>query len=70
MGYFFRGFQCGSDTCFARATVSCPGGVLLLMVDPAPMYEPLAIVTGATSVASEPMNESSSITVRFLFVPS
>jgi hypothetical protein len=37
MGYFFRGFQLGSDTCLARATVSWPAGVLLLMVEPAPM---------------------------------
>ena len=33
----------------ARATVSCPAGVSLLMVEPAPMYEPRAMRTGATS---------------------
>ena len=42
-GYFARavflrgGVQRGSDTCLARATVSWPGGVSLLMVEPAPM---------------------------------
>jgi len=36
-GYFFRCFQLGRDTCLARASVSCPGGVFLLMVEPAPM---------------------------------
>ena len=40
------------------------------MVEPAPMYAPLAMRTGATSVASEPMKQSSSITVRCLFAPS
>ena len=34
---FFGGFHAGIETCFARATVSCPAGVFLLMVEPAPM---------------------------------
>ena len=67
---FLGGFQEGIDTCFARATVSCPAGVFLLMVEPAPMYEPLAMRTGATSVASEPMKQSSSMMVRLLVAPS
>jgi hypothetical protein len=37
MGYFFRDFQLGSDTCLARATVSWPAGVSRLMVEPAPI---------------------------------
>ena len=58
------------ETCRARATVSCPAGVSLLMVEPAPMYDPRAMRTGATSVASEPMKQSSSITVRCFAAPS
>ena len=36
-GFLRGGVQRASDTCLARATVSCPGGVSLLMVEPAPM---------------------------------
>jgi hypothetical protein len=35
--FFSGGFHDGMETCLARATVSWPAGVSLLMVDPAPM---------------------------------
>jgi len=60
--YFFpAGFLRGvvhaqSTPAFSRATVSCPGGVSGLMVEPAPMLSLWRSRTGATMVASEPMS--------------
>ncbi len=69
--FFLAGrFQPGNDTCFARDKVSEPAGASLVIVLPAPIVAPRPIVTGATSCVSEPMNASSSMTVRCLFAPS
>ena len=70
LGCFFGRFQPGTDICLARETVSCPGGASRVSVVPAPIVAPRPTVTGATSCVSEPMNTSSSITVRCLFAPS
>jgi len=50
-------FHLGIDTCLLLAIVRLPPpGVSLVTVDPAAMYEPLATVTGATSLVPEPIN--------------
>jgi hypothetical protein len=56
--------------CLLRDKLSSPAGVLRVIVEPAPIVDPLATFTGATSCVSEPINTSSSITVRCLFAPS
>jgi hypothetical protein len=56
--------------CFVRDKVNSSGGVFLVIVDPAPIVEPLAIFTGAINCVSEPINTLSSIIVWNLFAPS
>jgi hypothetical protein len=41
--------------CRARATVNCPAGAGLLIVEPPPMVAPAPMVTGATSTQLLPM---------------
>ena len=57
-------------TCLPRATLSAPGGVLLVMVLPPPTVPPAPMVTGATSTQLLPMCTSASSTVRCLLAPS
>ena len=57
-------------TCLLRESVSLSLGVFLVMVDPAPIVEPSAMVTGATNCVSDPTNTSSPIVVECLFAPS
>ena len=56
--------------CRARATAIAPGGTSSVMTDPAAVYAPSPIVTGATNIVSLPMRTESPITVRCLFSPS
>src|SRR5262249_490048 len=63
-------FQPGMLTCFALDSVSSPAGASRVSVVPAPRVAPRPTRMGATSWVSEPMNTSSSMTVRCLFAPS
>src|SRR5690606_34603947 len=68
--FFLAGrLQPGIDTCLPRATLSAPGGVSLVMVEPPPMVPPAPSVTGATSTQLLPTCTSASITVRCLLAP-
>ena len=57
--------------CLLLAIVRFPEPVVsLVIVDPAAINEPCAIITGATNIEPEPINESSFIIVLFLLIPS
>jgi hypothetical protein len=56
-------FQPATLICFDLDKVSWPSGVSLVIVDPAPIVEPLETLTGAISCVSDPINTSSSIIV-------
>ena len=74
--YYFLPLVClvlhlGIETCLLRAIVRLPPpGVSLVTVDPAAIYEPLATLTGATSLVPEPMKESLSMDVLCFLSPS
>ena len=71
LGFFIGRFQPGTLTCGARATVSAPAGASF--ADRAARRRSSRrgrSVTGATSTQFEPIDASSSITVRCLFAPS
>ena len=70
LGFFLGRCQPATVTCFERASVSSPAGAFFVIVEPAPIVAPAPISTGATSIAPEPMNALSPITVRCLFAPS
>ena len=58
-------------TCLALAIVRVPSPIVsFVRVEPAPIYDPLAILIGATSRVPEPINELLSITVLCFFSPS
>ena len=57
-------------TCFARPNASESGGTSWVMHEAAATYAPLPTFTGATRVASLPMNAPSSMIVLCLFTPS
>ena len=62
--------QLAMTTCLPRATLSAPGGVCLVMVEPPPTVPPAPRVTGATRTQLLPTWTSASITVRCLLAPS
>src|SRR4030095_1265241 len=68
---FFTGrFQPWTTTGPALATVNSPAGASFVIVLPAPIVAPLPTLTGATSTQFDPIDASSSITVRCLLAPS
>ena len=52
------------------STAREPSGTSFVIVEPAPVYAPLPIFTGATRLVLQPMKASSPITVRNFFSPS
>ena len=53
-----------------RSTASAPSGTSLVMVEPAPVYAALPILTGATRLVLQPIKALSPISVRNFFSPS
>src|SRR3990170_128639 len=64
------GFRWRSRTRAGTPTAIFPGGTSWVTTEPAPVAAPSPMVTGATSIVSEPMKAPSPITVRCLRVPS
>ena len=60
---FWGRFHPATLSCFDLDKVSWFSGVSLVIVDPAPIVDPLEILTGATSCVSDPINTSSSMIV-------
>jgi hypothetical protein len=69
-GFFTGRFHPSILNCFARESVNISGGVSLVMVEPAPIVEPRATLTGAINWVSEPTKTSSSMMVWYLLAPS
>ena len=70
--YFYLSFLFQEDTvtCLVRASVRVSSGASSVIVEPAPIVAFFPILTGATSLVSEPINALSPISVGYLFFPS
>src|SRR5207248_3264219 len=61
---FFFGFQAGIETWRPRASVSCPAGVSLAILEPAPIYGPRATRAGLEWVAMTDRNDLGALAHR------
>ena len=66
----FRSTHPGELCCLPRATASAPGGTSSVTTDPAAVYAPSPMVTGATRTVSLPVKTCAPTVVWCLATPS